>query len=106
MLATCKGDLRDKVREQQVGVSSLESRGPLSLKLILSFVMDVDEAALRSLIQNLQMLCMKDVAGENVGTIVSYLKRALVLLSNCKCLPTDMMGFLTISFLWRNLVVS
>ena len=94
MLATCEEDLRDKVREQQVVVSSLESGGPLTLKLMLNLVMDVDEAALRSLIQNLQLLRMKDVAGENVGTVVSYLKGALVLLSNCKCLPTDMMGIL------------
>ena len=61
MLGTCEEDLRDKVREQQVGVSSLESGGPLTLKLMLNLVMDVDEAALRSLIQNLQLLRMKDV---------------------------------------------
>jgi len=37
---------------------------------------------------------MKDVPGENVGMVASYLKRALALLGNCKCLPTDMMGIL------------
>ena len=37
---------------------------------------------------------MKDVAGENVGTVVSYLKGALLLLQNCGAIPTDIMGLL------------
>ena len=32
---------------------------------------------------------MKDVAGENVRTMVSYLKGALILLQNCDGFPTD-----------------
>ena len=42
--------------------------------------MDVDDAALRSLIEALQTLRMKDVARENVGTLVSYLEKSLLLL--------------------------
>ena len=53
--------------------------------------MDVDDSALRSLTEALQTLRMKDVAGENVGTVVSYLKGALLLLQNCSGLPTDTM---------------
>ena len=37
---------------------------------------------------------MKDVPGENIGTVVSYLKGPLALLRYCKCLPTYMMGIL------------
>ena len=49
LLALCEEDLRNKVREQLVGVSALESGGPLVLKLFLDVLMDVDEAALNSL---------------------------------------------------------
>ena len=49
LLASCEENLRDKVREQLVGVSALKSGGPLVLKLVLDLVMDVDEAALKSL---------------------------------------------------------
>ena len=37
---------------------------------------------------------MKDVPGKNVGTVVSYLKGALLLLQNCAVIPTDAMGLL------------
>ena len=37
---------------------------------------------------------MKDVPGENVGTVVSYLKGALLLLQNCSAILTNAMGLL------------
>ena len=52
------------------------------MKKTLELIMDVDDAALRSLTEALQMLQMKDVAGENMGTVVSYLKGSLLLLKN------------------------
>ena len=52
-LETCEDNLKDKVREQLVGVSALESGGPLVLKLALDLVMDIDDSALRALTQNL-----------------------------------------------------
>ena len=82
ILNTCKDLLRDKVREELVGVSTLESGGTLVLKKKLDIMMDVDDAALRLLTESLQNLRIKDVPGENVGTVVSYLKGALVLLQN------------------------
>lgn len=51
--------------------------------------MDMDESALRSLTEALQNLRMKDVLGENVGTVVSYMKGALLLLQNCSAILTD-----------------
>ena len=56
--------------------------------------MDFDDSAIRSLTKALQNLQMKDVAGDNVGTMVSYLKGALLLLQNCGPIPTDVMGLL------------
>ena len=82
VLSSCEEGLRDKVREGLVGVSLLEAGGPLTLKLTLDIIMDVDDSELHALTENLQSLRMKDVAGENVETVVSYLKRALMLLSN------------------------
>ena len=38
---------------------------------------------------------MKDIEGENVGTVVSYLKGALLLLKNCTELLTDTHGILS-----------
>ena len=38
---------------------------------------------------------MKDIEGENVGTVVSYLKGALLLLKNCTELLTDTHGLLS-----------
>ena len=67
ILAACDDELRDKVREQLVGVSPLENGGPLVLKMMLDIVMNVDDAALRLLVQSIQSLRMKDIAGENVG---------------------------------------
>lgn len=94
IIGTCEDNLRDKVRKQLVGVLALEAGGPLVLKLALDTVMNIDDSALRSLTQNLQTLWMKDVPGENFGTIVSYLKGDLLLLSNYKKMPTDVMGLL------------
>ena len=37
---------------------------------------------------------MKDVPGENMGTVVSFLKGALVLIQNCAALPTDTIGLM------------
>ena len=56
-------------------------------------MINVNDAALRSLMEG-QNLRMKDVPGENVGTVVSYLKGALLLLQNCAAIPTDAMGLL------------
>ena len=81
-LNTCNDALRDKVREGLVGVSVMESGVPLVLKKTLELIMDVDDVALRSLTEALQRLQMKDVAGENMGTVVSYLKGSLLLLKN------------------------
>ena len=68
--------------------------GPLVLKKILEIVMDYDDLALHSLIEALQSLRMKDVPGENVGTVVSYLKGELLLLQNFSAIPTNIMGLL------------
>ena len=82
------------MREGLAGISDLEAGGPLVLKKTLDIVMDVDDPALRSLTEAFQTLRMKDMDGENVGTVVSYIKGALLLLQNCGAIPTDVMGFL------------
>ena len=64
------------------------------LKKMLDIVMNVDNAALHSLTEGLQNLRMKDASGENVGTVVKYLKGALLLLNNCAAIPTNTMGLL------------
>ena len=61
---------------------------------MLDIVMDVDNSTLQALTKSLQNLRMKDVVGENLGTIVIYLKGALMLLSNCGKSLTDTMGLL------------
>jgi len=94
ILNTCDGALMDKVIEGLVGIPPLDTSGPLVLRMMLEIIMDVDDSALRSLTQFLQTLRMKDVAGENVRTVVSYLKRSLMILQNCGGLPTDIMGLL------------
>ena len=77
-----------------VGESELESGGPLIFKKMIDIVMDLDNLALRLLTESMQNFRMKDVVGENVGTVVSYLKGALVLLQNCSAIPMDTMGLL------------
>ncbi len=67
---------------------------PLVLKKMLDIVMNVDNAALCSLTEGLQKLRIKDVPGGKVGTMVSYLKGALLLLQNCAAIPTETMGLL------------
>ena len=63
-------------------------------KKMIDIVMDVENSALRLLTESMQNLWMKDVAGENMGTVVNYLIGALVLLQNCAAIPTDTMGLL------------
>jgi len=82
ILQTCDETLRDKVREGLVGVSTLEGGGPIGLKLMLDVVMDIDDSSLRSLTQGIQTLRLKDVPGEIFGTVVLYLKGAIMLLQN------------------------
>ena len=94
VLNTCEESLIDKVRERLVGVSEMELGGPLVLKKMLNIVMNVDNAALRPLMESLQNLRMKDMPGKNVGTVVIYLKGALLLLQNCVAIPTNTMGIL------------
>ena len=60
--------------------------------------MNVDNSALWLFIENLQRLKMKDIAGNNVGAIISYLKGSLILLANCNMLHTNTMGFLRDTF--------
>ena len=87
-------ELRDKVREQLVGVSPMENGGPLMLKPILDIVTNADDAALRSLVQSIQTIRMKDIVGEHVGTVVSYLKGVVMLLQNCTMLLMDLINLL------------
>ena len=63
---------------------------------MIDIVINVDDSVLRSLNQNLQTLHLEDVPGENMGTIVSYLKWALLLLllDNVSGLPTNTMGLM------------
>jgi hypothetical protein len=82
------------VREGLVGVLPMESGGPLVLYNMMNIIMDIDDSALRSLTENLQVLRLKDFPGENVETTVSYLKGALMLLSNCGKMPNDIIGLL------------
>ena len=65
---------------------------------MLDIVMDVDDSVLRLLTQNLQTLRMKDVPGNNVETISSYLKGVLLILSNCNKMPTNVMRLLNNTF--------
>ena len=61
---------------------------------MLEFVMDVEDSALYLLVQSVQVLWMKNVSGENVLTVVSYLKGTVLLLQNCTDLPIDLIGIL------------
>jgi len=86
---TCKDALYDQVQEQLVGVPVLEFGGILNLQFMLDLIMDIDDGALHSIMQNLQTLQMKDVTGRNVGTL---------LLRNCGKLPMNMMRLLSATF--------
>ena len=61
---------------------------------MLDVVMDVEDSSLRSIIDRIKTVRMKDIPGENVGTIASYLKGVMLLLDNCNSLPTDVLGIL------------
>ena len=40
------------------------------LKITLDIIMNIDNAALRSLVQSIQTIHMKDIAGKNMGMVV------------------------------------
>ena len=75
-------------------ISALEGGRPIFLELMLDIVMNVDDSSLRSLKQGLQTLCLQDTPGKNSGTVVLYLKGALMLLQKCSNLPTDTVGLI------------
>ena len=56
---------------------------------MIYIVLDVEDSALQSLTQSLQILILKDMPGENVATAVSHLKGSLMMLQNCDAIPTD-----------------
>ena len=63
-----------KCRKVSLESPPLETGGPLVLKLMFDVVMDVDDAALRALTEGIQKISMKDIPGENIDTLFSYLK--------------------------------
>lgn len=91
-LNTCDDTLRDKVREGLVGLSEMESGELIVWKKTIEFIKVFDNAALKSLIESLHNLCMKDVAGDSVGIVVNYLSGVLLLLKNCLAIPTNVNG--------------
>jgi len=72
----------------------MEMGGPLLLRRMLDIIIGVNNSALRALTQSLKTLRLKDVPGENVCTVVIYLKGALLILQNCSGLLTDTIGLL------------
>ena len=64
------------------------------LKPIFDIVTNVNDAALRLLVQSIQTIRMKDIVGEHVGTVVSYLKGVVMLLQNCTMLLMDLINLL------------
>jgi len=87
IMNSCKVPLRDKVRESLLGMNTLEMGGPIILKIMLDIIMDVDDSARQVLMEILQNIWIKDIKGENAGTIVSYLKGALLLPQNFVKVP-------------------
>ena len=94
ILNSCQEPIRDKVRESIVEMSTLKMGGPIILKIMLDIIMDVDDSVLQALIETLRNVRMKDIKGDNVGTIASYLKGAFLLLQNCGKVPTNTIGLL------------
>jgi len=52
ILAMCEESLWNKIREQLIGISSLKQGGSLVLKIMIEFVMDIEDSALCSLVQS------------------------------------------------------
>ena len=44
--------------------------------------------------ERIKTVRMKDIPGENVGIIASYLKGVILILDNCNSLPTDVLELL------------
>jgi len=94
IINTCNNTLRDEAREELVRMSQLESGRLLVLKLMFNIIVDVDASALQLPTQSLQLIYLKGIPGDNVSTVMAYLKEALVLLHNCLTLPTYTLGLL------------
>ena len=94
IINTYKEPLRDRIREGLIDVCPLELGGPLVFKLMIDIILDVEDSDLRSTMQSLQTMHLKDIPRENVLTAVSYLKGAIMLLQNCDTVLTDTLGIL------------
>ena len=63
-------------------------------KMMLELVMDIEGSTLRSLTQSLQFFRLTDIPSKNIGTVVSYIKGALMLLQKYDAVPTYTMVLL------------
>lgn len=94
MLGTCDITLKEKLREGLTGVPSMEKGVPLVFKMMFDVVMDIEDSSLWSMTDRIKTVRMKEIPGENIGTIVSYLKGVILILDNCNSLPTDVLGLI------------
>ena len=72
----------------------VECDGPLAFHHMIQLILSVEDQAISSLVRKIQEMRLKDFPGENVSTAASYLRGVILLLENCKEIPTDLMGLL------------
>ena len=90
ILNSCDTELRDKLIESTRSWPKKHRGGPTYLKLLLGLILSTSQKSLRSLTDKVQILRITDFPGENATKAVSFIRGAVLILSNNDAAPTDL----------------
>ena len=89
ILNSCEQDLKLKVIEQLVKLEDRFQTGPVAFVLAMRKIMTSTEVSRRAVIIRLEQLRLKQIDGENVSKVASWIRGATLYLRNNRAEPTD-----------------
>jgi len=89
---SCDPVLREKVMEQVSQLDELERGGPTFFIVMIKLITTITEEGVRALTAKVATMKINKYEGENVMTVVSYLRGAIACLQNVNKLPHDIVA--------------
>jgi hypothetical protein len=82
-------ELRDRVMESLTQIPQAEQGGPLYYFIMINLISSSTAEAIRTLINRITTLKIRDIQGEDVSKAISRIRGALRLLTNVNAVPPD-----------------
>lgn len=95
ILNSCESSLRQKVKERLYELADEHQTEMVAFFLMMKEIMASTEVSLRAVVKQLEKLCLKDIDGENVTQVSSWIRGALIYLKNNQALPSDTVYLIT-----------